>query len=104
TQSAPVTIYAVVAEKFKFGADPRAPGGHLTGVWKSGDGGATWTQMAHPETSSGASGLSICDQCNYALDVAVYPTDPRVVYVLTVEVYKSTDGGSSWSMPSSAYV
>ncbi|HZW10000.1 MAG TPA: GC-type dockerin domain-anchored protein [Phycisphaerales bacterium] len=72
-------------------------GGADGGVWKTLDGGATWTPLTDrmPTTSTGA--------------IAVDPTDDRVVYVGTGEanyanhsryglgVYRSADGGASWT-------
>ncbi|HZU04949.1 MAG TPA: dockerin type I domain-containing protein [Chloroflexota bacterium] len=75
----------------------------LMGVWKTTDGGATWTATAHPETASGAAEFSACTQCEYNLNIAVFPTNPNVVYVLAIELFRSTDGGASWSQVSNGY-
>src|SRR5215469_1618101 len=67
------------------------------GLWKSTDGGMTWTPIFEnePNPSIGA--------------VAVAPTNPSIIWVGTGEannrqsaswgdgVYKSTDGGKTWS-------
>lgn len=63
------------------------------GLWKSLDGGDTWTFIGLPE--AGAIG-----------DVVVHPTNPDLVYVAALGhpfgknpergVYRSTDGGASW--------
>ncbi|MEM1127835.1 MAG: glycosyl hydrolase [Bacteroidota bacterium] len=71
------------------------------GVYKSTDGGATWTQTLYEGPETGV------------IDLALDPTNPDVLYASTwtrsrtawnfVEggdgsaIYKSTDGGSSWT-------
>ncbi len=68
------------------------------GLWKSTDGGTTWSPLTDnlPRMSSGA--------------VAVDPNNPKIIYYGTGElnfnidgypgagVYKSTDGGTTWSL------
>lgn len=64
------------------------------GVWKTTDGGSTWTPMADMLTSIGISGI------------AVDHSSPNTVYILTgdgdggdtqsIGIMKSTDGGASW--------
>ena len=76
----------------------------LLGVWKSTDAGVNWTQTSHPEESSGTTGSSVCKQCFYNLDIAVYPTDANVVYALAIELFRSLDGGATWSQISNGYV
>lgn len=63
------------------------------GVYKSTDGGRTWTNMGLAES-------------RHVGRVALHPTDPRVVYVAAMGhlwgpnpergLYRSTDGGESW--------
>jgi hypothetical protein len=65
------------------------------GLWKTTDGGSTWTPMSDTLASLGVSGI------------AVDHTSPNTVYILTgdgdggdtqsIGVMKSTDGGSTWS-------
>ena len=94
TRTNPATIYAVIH---------RVSDAGILGVYRTSDAGGTWVATAHPETSSGASGYSVCGQCWYDLNIAVYPSDANVVYVLAVELFKSTDGGTSWSLVSKGY-
>lgn len=66
-----------------------------SGLWKSTDGGATWAAI-----SDGISALG-------CTDVAFDPTNPNTMYlatgdgdaadVFTLGIYKSTDGGTSWT-------
>jgi uncharacterized repeat protein (TIGR01451 family) len=78
---------------------------HKGRVYKSTDGGGTWTA-----TATGSASNTITDycgtQCFYDNVVKPDPTDPNVVYVLgsygynfsppSGGVFRSTDGGASW--------
>jgi photosystem II stability/assembly factor-like uncharacterized protein len=82
-------------------ADPIRPGiayaGAREGLFRTVDGGATWTRTALPE------GLS---SVHYVTSVAVDPNQPATVYAATLQcgfscsfsdVKRSDDGGDSWS-------
>ena len=72
----------------------RQSSGWGDGVYKSTDGGETWTNMGLPESHHGGR-------------VVLHPDDPDVVYVAAMGhlwgpneergLYKSTDGGETWS-------
>jgi photosystem II stability/assembly factor-like uncharacterized protein len=71
--------------------------GHRYPSWdpvffRSANGGAAWTQVASPCSSSQVYGL------------AVHPTTPTTLYAVTSwkGVSKSTDGGSSWAQLTNA--
>jgi hypothetical protein len=76
---------------------PGAPG---VGVWKSTDGGATFT-LLDPTTIklSGISFPSSFGSSRGATDVVLDPTHPGVVYAsaYNVGVWRSTDGGATWT-------
>jgi photosystem II stability/assembly factor-like uncharacterized protein len=91
----PETLYAASYQRRRtpFGFSGGGPG---SGLWKTIDGGASWTRLAKglPEGEMGRIGL------------AVYPRDPRIVYALVEHakeggVYRSEDRGESWTKVSS---
>jgi photosystem II stability/assembly factor-like uncharacterized protein len=76
-------------------------------IQKSTDGGATWFAVGKPiDTQLGGSHLG--GQGWYNNVIAVHPTDPNIVFAAGINLFKSTNGGSSWLMiafgyPPSAY-
>jgi photosystem II stability/assembly factor-like uncharacterized protein len=71
-------------------------GGPGSGIYKTTDGGATWTKLTN--------GLPTVDKGRIAL--ALFPADPRIVYA-TVEaknnesgIYRTLDGGATWEKTS----
>ncbi len=83
------------------GAVSAIPGGQPgVGIWKSTDGGATFTlEQATPVTVGGTTFPSSFGSTRGATDVAVDPTHPGVVYATAYQkgVWRSTDGGTTWS-------
>jgi photosystem II stability/assembly factor-like uncharacterized protein len=66
----------------------QGPEGHQTGgVYKSTDGGETWTRIN-----------SVNPRPMYFSQVRVDPSDDKLVYVLGVGFYASKDGGKSFNM------
>jgi photosystem II stability/assembly factor-like uncharacterized protein len=72
--------------------DPAAPqtvyAGGEGGLYKSPDGGRTWSRLPFPGDN--------------AVALAISPSTPNVLVAITVKsrqglVYRSTDGGQSWS-------
>src|SRR6267142_2062869 len=76
------------------------PGGPGVGVWKSTDGGNTFT-LLQPTVVTGAGTLfpSSFGSTRGATAVAVDPTHPGVVYAAAynVGVWRSTDNGATWT-------
>jgi uncharacterized repeat protein (TIGR01451 family) len=60
----------------------------ILGIWKTVDGGDSWSQVGTP---SGAG-----SQMWYDAGLTVSPTDPQVLFVSTVDLFRSTNGGSSY--------
>jgi len=65
--------------------------GDMMGVWKTANGGDTWTAATSPGTST-YNGFGW-----YFGQIIVDPVDVNKVYVLGVPLRRSTNGGSSWS-------
>ncbi|MBU1919492.1 hypothetical protein KKG66_01500, partial [bacterium] len=81
--SNPDIIYAGVSQTISSGAG-------LYGIYRSTNGGASWTQQAtSPNMYSG--------QGWYNLVIAVDPLNPNTVYSSGLDLYKSTDGGVNWT-------
>lgn len=100
--SNPNTVYATLwqqqstfYEYAAFGPDSTWPG--AGGIYKSTDGGTTWTQLT--------SGLPNVLEAN----IAIAPSNPQVIYTMVASVnpaggsgpvsfYKSSDGGAHWTL------
>lgn len=64
----------------------------FNGLYRSTDGGGTWSQM-QPYNIFGCSN----GNCYYDLTVGVDPQDSRRVYLGFVNMYRSTDGGANFT-------
>ena len=100
--SNPNTVYAALwqqqsafYEYAAFGPDSTSPG--AGGIYKSTDGGTTWTQLTN--------GLPPVLEAN----IALAPSNPQVIYAMVAAVnssggsgpvgfYKSSDGGAHWTL------
>jgi photosystem II stability/assembly factor-like uncharacterized protein len=71
-------------------------GGENDGLYRSSDGGRTWTRLTGHGLPSGITGR---------IGLAVAPSDPNVVYALIESqhgiLWRSGDGGESWQLVSS---
>lgn len=82
-EGTPTTLYAGISQTISNGAG-------LYGVYRSTNGGATWTlQSTSPNMYAG--------QGWYNLVVEAHPTDPNQVWSNGLDAYKSTDGGVNWT-------
>ncbi|UCH94070.1 MAG: hypothetical protein JSV88_27905 [Candidatus Aminicenantes bacterium] len=100
SQSSPGVLYAVycqdvVSQGWVWG---------LYGIYRSGDGGNTWTLQANSPNLLGWSdtGDDTGGQGGYALIMDVNPENPNEVYVGSVNIWKSRDGGVTWQIISTS--
>ncbi|MCA9751491.1 MAG: glycosyl hydrolase, partial [Gemmatimonadetes bacterium] len=81
--SSPLTLYAIYAD-----ASP----GYFLGVYKTTNGGTTWTQ-----TNDGALVDVYASYGWWFGNLRVDPADANRVFVLGFDFWRTTNGGSSWS-------
>ncbi len=68
------------------------------GVYTSTDGGDIWTKGgALPTNVGGNPNCLPLDQSTYNLALGGDPSDPNTVFVGLIGLYRSTDGGTTWS-------
>lgn len=75
------------------------------GIYRSTDGGTTWTQQANSPNLLGWSttGSDAGGQAWYDLALAVNPTDKNELFVGGVNIWKSQNGGTTWSLAAHWY-
>jgi photosystem II stability/assembly factor-like uncharacterized protein len=81
--SSPTTVYVGISKTISSGAG-------LLGVYRTTNGGASWSLRASSPNFYGGQGW-------YNNVLAVHPTNSNTVYAAGIDLYKSTDGGTSWS-------
>jgi photosystem II stability/assembly factor-like uncharacterized protein len=81
--SNPNTVYAGIARTINSGAS-------LLGIYRTTDGGETWTRQSNSPNHYSAQGW-------YNNVIAVDPANPNIVYSGGMNIYKSTDGGVTWA-------
>jgi hypothetical protein len=86
TTGAAATVYAAVA-------DSNGGSSNLLGLFVTTNAGVSWTQLT-------ATPNFCLTQCWYDIAVAVHPTNPNFVVVGGLALFKSTDGGVTWSSDS----
>ena len=69
----------------------------INGIWKTSNGGTSWTKASTP--SSGDAGT----QMWYDAGLTVSPTNPSVLFISTVDLLLSQDGGSTYTNLTNAY-
>jgi len=69
------------------------------GIWKTTDGGVSWIHVQSTINFSGNDDIRWGGEC-----IAIDPSDPNIMYCGGREsgIYKSTDGGNSWSQVSAS--
>ncbi len=68
-------------------------GNYPTGVYKTTDGGATWIDISGDYMNEVAS-----NQIAHAQAIAINPSDPQKIYLGSVGLAETVDGGSSWTV------
>lgn len=74
---------------YVYAGDIGDPDDGLLGVFRSTDGGDTWTDVTVPA-------LAKQGQASYNNTIAVHPTNPDFVVCGGVDLYRTTDGGTHW--------
>jgi len=87
------TIYAQVA------SNSNSSG--TLGVWKTTNGGNTWTQMASPGDFAGCGGG--VGQTWYNAGLVVDPNDSNTVFLSMIDVYRSTNGADTFTNLTNGY-
>ncbi|MGH7451721.1 MAG: hypothetical protein ACRENG_10275, partial [bacterium] len=98
-------LYASFTYVRKHGDTADLKDGAMLGLWKTTNGGQSWTQVTTPLTINQRNRddnhtTALGSQGNYANAIVVHPTDPNIVFVGGLDIYKTTDGGNSWSQVS----
>lgn len=63
-------------------------------LFKTSNGGSTWTSVPTPPRFCTLTGY---DQCGYDLVIAADPSNSSVLYLGGMDLYRSTDGGTTWT-------
>jgi len=75
------------------------------GIWKTTNGGNSWTQVGTPQSTAQRNindgRLTVLgEQGFYNNALAVHPTDPNTVFSGGIDIYRSTNGGTTWTQVS----
>jgi photosystem II stability/assembly factor-like uncharacterized protein len=100
--SNPNLLYASFTYEWKAGDTVDLTNRGMLGLWKTTDGGENWTQVTTPLTINQRNRddghtTALGSWGNYANAIIVHPTDPNIVFVGGLDIYKTTDGGNTWS-------
>ncbi len=94
SRSIPNVLFASIA----LPSPPSFPNhGALAGIYKTTDGGASWTKVYTPSYSGTLADNWLGDQGWYNNVIAVHPTDTSIVYAGGINLMKSTNGGRTWT-------
>ncbi len=85
------TYWRISGQKVFYAAFGQPGGGGIHSVWRTDDGGATWTQVANPPIPPGRSQFTW-----YAFHLKVDPFDHHYAYLGELELWRTTDRGANW--------
>ena len=92
--SSPATLYACLADSNYY----------THSIQKTTDGGATWSAVTKPiDNSTAVNNSHLGGQGWYNNVIVVHPTDANTVYTGGINLFRSTDGGTTWSRLSDGY-
>ncbi|MBL7998344.1 MAG: PKD domain-containing protein [Candidatus Kapabacteria bacterium] len=76
--------------------------GAFAGLYRSLDAGATWTQMSNSPNifAPAVAGSGTSGGGNQSLSLVVSPTNANILYAGSKNVWKSVDGGATWTLAS----
>ena len=103
--SNPSVLYASFTYRKKQGDTSTLKDQGMLGIWKTADAGQSWTQVTTPQSTAQRNirdgyTTPLGQQGNYDNAIIVHPTDPNTVFVAGLDIYKTTDGGNTWSQVS----
>ena len=104
----PDVLYAGMWQRFRFGGGDMDESGPGSGVFKSTDGGSTWTRLAGglPTEDMGKIHLAVARNDSRIVYAGILTREPRERAGSQTGLYRSSDGGASWervSDPSTGY-
>ncbi len=98
----PRILYAAMWERYRRPHERRV-GGYGSGIYRSTDGGDSWTELTNglpaSSPSVGRIGLALCASQPDVI-YAIYADDPGYFMGL----YKTTNGGDSWAQTNDSYI
>ena len=84
--------------------------GCFLGLWRTSNGGASWTQVADHDTMDFLGGTTTAGPCGedtpqmwYDMGLAVDPNNPDAFFLDAIDIWKSTDGGQTLTDISCGY-
>ncbi len=98
TTADPNVVYALCSDVSDMG---------FYGLYRSDDDGANWYKTANTDNKNllgwAPHGLDAGGQGYFTLSIAVSPANPEVVYVGGVNIWKTIDGGTTWTLNAQYY-
>jgi hypothetical protein len=90
--------------------EPPVNRGCFLGLWRTANGGTSWTRVADHSTMSFLEGTTTAGPCGedtnqmwYDMGLAVDPNDPNVLFMDSIDIWKSVDGGKTLTDISCGY-